>query len=112
MEETVLPGSEMFSQEEDGIMNPITIDEIERVVKSLKKNKACAEDGITNEHMKYCSSDMLVCILKLFNGCIRLRSFPSEWAKSLISMLFKKGSRLDPNNYRPVSVSSCLGKLF
>jgi hypothetical protein len=45
--------------------------------------------------------------LKVFNNILTLGRFPESWTEGLIS-----GNSLDPNNYRGICVSSCMGKLF
>ena len=37
---------------------------------------------------------------------------PQEWKRANITPLFKKGSRSDPSNYRPVSLTSHVGKIL
>ena len=38
---------------------------------------------------------------------------PKSWTIGVINPIFKnKGSTNDPTNYRPVTLLSCLGKLF
>ena len=52
-------------------------------------------------------------ILKLFNVILKTGIIPSEWCISFISPIYKnKGQKDDPNNYRGISIISCLGKLF
>jgi hypothetical protein len=43
---------------------------------------------------------------------LHAESFPNKWSESYIVSLFKSGDRFDPLNYRGLSISSCLGKLF
>ena len=52
-------------------------------------------------------------ILKLFNMCLKEGNIPATWKKSLITMILK-GSKLasNANNYRPISLISCLSKLL
>ena len=38
--------------------------------------------------------------------------FPSIWRESIIVPLHKKGNRDDPNNYRGISLTSTLSKVF
>ena len=38
--------------------------------------------------------------------------FPESWARGCIVPVFKKGNCDDPNNYRGITIVSCLGKLF
>ena len=37
---------------------------------------------------------------------------PSAWKEANVSPLFKKGSKTNPLNYRPVSLTSVVGKVF
>ena len=49
---------------------------------------------------------------KLFNYNFDAGKFPSFWNESYIVLIHKKGSKNDPANYRGISLTSCLGKLF
>ena len=51
-------------------------------------------------------------IIKLFNLVFETSSFPAIWNESLILLIHKKGCKQDPSNYRGISVTSNLGKLF
>ena len=49
----------------------------------------------------------------LFNKCIKLNKIPEAWKIAKISMIPKKDDdKTNPNNYRPISVTSCLGKIL
>jgi hypothetical protein len=47
-----------------------------------------------------------------FNFILNSGNFPTAWANDYLMVLHKKGNKYDPNNYRGISRSSCLGKLF
>lgn len=51
-------------------------------------------------------------ILDLFNLCIEKSSVPDSWKISRITMIPKKKISSDPTKYRPISVTSCLGKVL
>ena len=49
----------------------------------------------------------------LFNKSLSLGQVPSDWKMSNISAIFKgKGDFSDPTNYRPISITSCIGKML
>ena len=49
-------------------------------------------------------------LCNVFNICLASGSYP--WSSSIISPIHKSGDRYDPDNYRAIAVSSCIGKLF
>ena len=52
-------------------------------------------------------------ILRPFNEIIANRQeLSKDWLHSLISAIHKKGPKEDPDNYRGISLMSCLGKLI
>ena len=48
----------------------------------------------------------------MFNLSLEEEIVPSEWKEANITPLFKKASRKKPENYRPVSLTSVVGKLL
>ncbi|RUM94596.1 MAG: hypothetical protein DSZ28_02380 [Thiothrix sp.] len=90
----------------------ITPDEIRRSIKSLKTGKAPGPDTILNE-MIICSADCVVHYLtKLFNAILDNGTFPSLWSKSVIVPLHKGGPFDVLENYRGISLTSTLSKVF
>lgn len=50
--------------------------------------------------------------MKLFNLCFSFSYYPEQWAKGYITPIFKSNDPCDPNNYRGITITSNLGKLF
>ena len=49
----------------------------------------------------------------MFNTILKTGIIPTNWCISFISPIYKnKGPKSDPDNYRGISLISCLGKLF
>ena len=90
----------------------ITQNEVEKVISSLKNNKSCAEDGITSEMIKYGRPLLLLPITKLFNDILTSGHYPDLWSLGHLVPIHKKGSKLITNNYRGITLSSVLGKVF
>ena len=94
------------------INNPITISEIKHIFKTFKNNKATGPDLISYEMLKAGTNILVPSIAKLFNIVLSSQSFPLEWNITAITPLHKKGSQFDTDNYRGISITSCLGKCF
>ena len=90
-----------------------TMEEVLKNIGTLKNNKSEGVDFIKNEFLKNCPLSVVELIVKLFNLILRTGHIPNEWSIGLIVPIFKKkGSKYDPNNYRGITLLSCLGKLF
>lgn len=90
----------------------ITEAEISKALRSLKNNKASGFDGIINEMLKHGQSQLLGCLVKLFNSVLSSGIYPTQWGQGYINPLHKKGAKDDPANYRGITINSCVGKLF
>jgi hypothetical protein len=89
----------------------ITTDEIENAGKKLKEGKSTA-DGWTPRMITEISATLYPILMILFNIILQCSLFPDKWWFCVVVALFKKGSRLIPKNYRPVSLVLMLAKLF
>lgn len=90
-----------------------SLNELKTAIKKLNKDSAMGPDKIHNQHLINLPAQMQQHILHLFNKCAREDQYPDDWKVARISMIPKKdNNRSDPANYRPISVTSCLGKLY
>ena len=56
---------------------------------------------------------MVPIYIKLFNIVFDSGIIPESWTCGVIKQIYKnKGSPEDPSNYRPITLLSCIGKLF
>ena len=81
-------------------------------IKGLKGGKSGGPDLILNEFIKVGSNTLALTMIKLFNKILNLGRFPKIWNISLLTSIYKSGDPTDCGNYRGISISSCLGKLF
>ena len=91
---------------------PITRCEIIGAICGLKNNKAISFDKVSNEMIKTSKLIITNHLCSLFNKILLSSIYPSVWKNSILTPLHKSGELSDPNNFRGVAVSSCLGKLF
>ena len=88
------------------------IEEVEQITKNLKNNKANGHDRITNEQIKYGGKSLNKKLTELFNNILYTQTIPPEFNLSDIILIYKKGDKSDINNYRPITLSTALSKIF
>ena len=97
----------------DMLNNNISIEEIERCIRKLKNNKAAGYDNILNEYLKAASPKLMRLLFLLFNLILKVGTIPDSWSVGFIRPLYKgKGDPMCTDNYRGITLLSCLGKLF
>ena len=92
--------------------HPFAKAEIFDAIKKSKNNKATSFDAISNEMLKAGADTLHQVLLPIFNTLLNFNLYPSQWKKDILNPLHKSGEKTDPNNFRGIVVSSCLGKLF
>ncbi len=99
---------------ETTLNSPITRDEIDKMINKCKNGKTCSQaDNICNIYIKATKTLMLPIYTILFNMIFDSGTIPDTWSKGYIFPIYKgKGPRDSPENYRPITILSCLGKLF
>ena len=87
--------------------------ELEDALTMLKLRKAPGPDNIANEmllHLGPCSKKKL---LQLFNDGWRTGIVPQVWREAIMIPILKRGKdKSKAESYRPVSLTSCVGKLM
>ena len=96
----------------DELDKPIELSEVQNAIKKLKSNKSNAEDCMINELFTYGIDILSPTLCNLFNAVFSSGVFPEIWSRGCVVPVFKKGNTDDPNNYRGITIISCLGKLF
>ena len=90
----------------------ISLSELKIGAYVLRLGKSPGFDSISNE-MLLCLLDSRPEILKtLFNSILRNPRAIDKWSISMINPIHKSGSKMDPDNYRGISLLSCFSKYF
>lgn len=90
----------------------ITSQGILKLIEKMKISSAPGHDGITAKILKgtkVFSSSILEII---FTQSITDSSLPTDWKINKVVPVYKSGSRSDPSNYRPISLTSIACKLL
>ena len=91
----------------------ITKEEVELCIKKLKNNKSSGSDQILNEYLKASTDKMLTTYTLFFNIILKTGKIPDDWAIGTICPIYKgKGDPLNSDNYRGITILSCMSKLF
>ena len=101
-------------EESNNQINSIfTIDEVKEHIRLLKQNKSPGVDHILNEFIKNCPEKLVYIIVFIFNIVLETGVVPSDWSTGIIKPIYKKkGNKNCVDNYRGITLLSCLGKLF
>ena len=81
---------------------------IQLLLKNLVLGKAPGPDGLTTYVFKHCASEIAPILQMLFAHTGTLL----EELTANITLVYKKGSRSIPSNYRPISLTSVCSKVM
>ncbi|GBP55076.1 Probable RNA-directed DNA polymerase from transposon BS [Eumeta japonica] len=110
IEEEVLQKTSLEPRDD---LTPVSLSEVQTLVKSLKTRKAPGLDGISNKVIKCFPLQLLSLLVAIFNACLQNCYFPSVWKEAEVIGIHKPGKPRDlPASYRPISLLSGLSKLY
>ena len=108
----------VLKAKEKDLMSPTTFEdfltkgELEGAIKKLKKHKSPGPDKIHNEMLQNLGENGKATLLKIYNRTWTEGTLPKAWKLATVAPILKKGKKAnDPKSYRPISLTSCLGKL-
>ena len=90
----------------------ITPKAVEKKLKKLDGSKAQGPDGIPPRVLKELAVELAFPLSVLFNKSLETGLIPEEWKHANVTAIFKKGSRSQPGNYRPVSLTCICCKIL
>ena len=89
-----------------------SIASIERILRNLKTPKSPGPDQSSNILLKKFTRQFAPPLFLLFSKMHETGVIPKCFKEAIVIPIFKKGNKQDPNNYRPVSLTSCIMKVF
>ena len=84
--------------------------EVKKILESLHPGKAPGPDGINPFILSKAAASLTLPVTLLYRKSLQEGNIPEEWRKATVTPIFKKGSRAEPCNYRPVSLTCILCK--
>ena len=104
------PGDNSPAIHDDALNRPTEL-EVQLAIAQLQENKAPGPDNICPSIIK--DDRVLRYLHKLFQRCFETGTVPPAWLSSIIQPIYKgKGNKHDPNNYRKITLQSCVAKVF
>ena len=87
-------------------------DSIMEAISEIKLDSAPGPDEIPAILLKRCATSLSVPICLMWSESMSSGIVPSFYKTSYVSPLFKKGSRCEAENYRPVTLTSHVVKVY
>ena len=93
-------------------LRPVTPQEVEKLIASLKNSKSTGVDYIDTWVIKLVAKEILPALTHIVNLSISQSEFPTIWKTAKVVPLLKKGDPLIAKNYRPVALLPIFSKVL
>ena len=93
-------------------IQPISLFECKKHLKRLNKNKPLGPSNIPAWALKDCLNLLAEPLCFMMNAFIEEGKFPEHLKQAHVIPIYKKGDNEDPDNYRPISITSSFAKVF
>ena len=108
-----VPRQMFFGREEDKLREVhMDMDIVRKKLIVLKPDKAPGAGGIYAVALREVAEEICQPLSVLFDRSLVDTEVPMDWKKANVTPIFKKGHRNLPENYRPVSLTSVVSKVF
>ena len=106
-----LPDMQQMVQRAIGELN-ITPKMVEKKLEKLNIYKSSGPDGVHPHVLQKTAKAMSTPLAHIFQQSLDTGEVPEDWRTANITPIHKKGDRAEPSNYRPVSLTSQVGKVL
>ena len=90
------------------ITEQIIIDSIQE----LSSTSAAGPDGVPSFLLLKCAAELTPALKLMFSQSLTHGFIPSSLKRAAITPVFKSGTKTSPSNYRPISLTSTIIKVF
>ena len=103
---------DVYDVRNDILDGQFSLYEVECAIKHLKSGKATGPYYIRNEYITYEKQNLKHVLRELFNVIYETGAYPDQWSTGAIVPIYKKGDTNDPANYRGITLTCAMSKLF
>ena len=94
-------------------LRPTSANEIKSIIQSFKNNKASGPNSIPHQILNIMIEELSLIFTNLINLSFQTGVFPSKLKEAVVIPIYKnKGSPLNVENYRPISLLSNIDKIY
>ena len=90
----------------------INDNDIKKQLKALKRDTASGPDNMIPRVLIEIQNEIVQPLSKIFSFSLQYSDLPADWRDALVIPIFKKGSKREAGNYRPVSPTSVVCKMM
>ena len=97
----------------EGQCSPFSIAELNACLNKIRAGKAPGEDKVSNDMLKRLKQHGRLALLKICNSSWKRQEVPTIWRRGTIIPILKAGKPAEkPGSYRPICLTSCIGKVM
>ena len=97
---------------EDFVLHNVDVTSVEKILKNLDVTKASGIDQTSARFLKDGAPVIAIHLANIINLSIKLDTSPSQCTIAKIKPLFKKGTKTEAKNYRPISLLPLISKVI
>ena len=79
--------------------------EVQEKLQHLNKYKSTGPDMLHPRILRALEDKLARLLTHIFNNSVETGIIPEDWKSAKVTAIHKKGSRLEPRNYRPISLT-------
>ena len=110
---TFEPDTRLPLRTEETLVNvDINYDKVLKILLKLKTGKSPGPDGLHPRVLKEVATEIAPALTTIFKKSMETSSLPDDWLLANVSPIYKKDNKHVAGNYRPVSLTSIVCKMF
>ena len=90
----------------------ISVDGVKQLLSDIVPHKSSGPDQIPGRLLKLMANEIAPSLSLIYQASLEQSVLPQDWKNALVVPIFKKGSRSQPSNYRPISLTCIVCKIL